>query len=93
LPHQLKQIHNYNLWCYRLNMDSQESRPGCFISVDALDKLLDCILTDWMDGQEWIQIPMDGLKRIHRVILEVLALYMYIDALGKLTELNSLYLS
>ena len=46
-----------------------------------------------MDGKEWIQIMMDGLKRIHRVILEVLALYMYIDALYKLTELNSLYLS
>jgi hypothetical protein len=44
-----------------------------------------------MDGQEWIHIVRDGLKRIHRVILEVLALY--IDALGKLTELNSLYLS
>ncbi len=28
-----------------------------------------------MDGQEWIHIVMDGLKRIHRVILEVLALY------------------
>jgi len=42
-----------------------------------------------MDGQKWIHIVMDGLKRIHRVILEVSAPYK--DALGKLTELNSLY--
>jgi hypothetical protein len=92
LPHQLKQIHNYNLWSYSLNMDSQ-NRPGSFRSVDDLDEQLNTIPADWMDGQEWIHILMDGLKRIHRVILEVLALYMYIDALYKLTELNSLYLS
>jgi hypothetical protein len=71
-----------------LDMDSQ-SHPGSFSSVVALDEPLNGIPEDWMDGMDSF---CDGrIETDSQIILEVSVLY--IDALGKLTELNSLYLS